>query len=114
MCVYLENRKSLYQKIVSALQKYDNIRQKGRFTNVWKGKWRKNVKEDVIEVAIKQLKNDSHLANFSRMCYDAMRWEDPTLVKVFGATLAIPGNPMALIMEYLPMGPLDKYLKENR
>ena len=99
--------------MISALKRYENIKLKGRLTNVWKGLWTKNSQE-TLEVAIKQLKQDSHLLPFSQMCYNAMMWDDPTLVRVYGATLAIHGNPMSLIMEYLPFGKLNTYLKENR
>jgi hypothetical protein len=38
-------------------------------------------------------------------------WEDNSLVKVFGATLASYQCPMALVMEYFTLGPLDAYLQ---
>jgi hypothetical protein len=98
----------------SALSRYENVRLKGRLTSVWKGRWVKNSKVKV-EVAIKQLKHcDSHLLPFMQMCYNAMLWNDPTLVTVHGATLVTQGNPMALVMEYLPLGPLDKYLMSSK
>lgn len=32
-------------------------------------------------------------------------------MKLYGVTLC---NPVAMVMEYLPLGPLDVYLKDNR
>ena len=100
---------------VSALAKYESNKLKGRFTNVWIGRWTRNSKCKE-KVAIKQLKPhcDSQLLPFMQMCYNTMLWNDPTLIKVHGATLATPNNPMALVMEYLDLGPLDRYLKRNR
>ena len=43
--------------------------------------------------------------------YRAASWEDNSLVKIFGATLASELCPMAIILEYFPLGPLDAYLK---
>ncbi len=38
-------------------------------------------------------------------------WEDNSLVKIFGCALASDQNPMALIMEFFPLGPLNLYLQ---
>ena len=100
---------------VSALAKYESYKLKGRFTNVWIGKWTRSAKHKE-DVAIKQLKShcDSQLRPFMQMCYNTMLWNDPTLIRVHGATLETPNNPMALVMEFLQLGPLDTYLKQNR
>ena len=105
----------------NALSRFETERFDGKFTNVWKGNWRRpgpawksSVK---TEVAIKQLKPAFHLnklAEFVYMAESVMRWDEGTLVKVFGSTLATPLNPMALVTEYFPHGSLDLYLMENR
>ena len=48
------------------------------------------------------------------MCAQAMLWNDSTLIKIHGATLATPGNPMALVMDYLPHGPLNRFLQSHK
>ena len=112
------------QKVIipfNALSRFETERFEGRFTNVWKGNWRKpglawksNVQ---TEVAFKQLKpafHDSKLREFIYMAESVLRWDEGTLIKVYGTTLAARENPMALITEYFPLGSLDLYLMENR
>ena len=91
---------------ISALARYEVSKMKGRFTNVWIGMWTKNRRSEGEKVAIKQLKPhcDSQLGAFMHMCYNTMLWNDPTLIKIHGATLATQNNPMALIMECLSLG----------
>ena len=115
--IFGQDRQGAHEKVfipIAALSRIENVKiMKGRFTKVWKALWA--VSGDRKEVAIKQLKhNDSHLMPFMHMCNDAMLWSDSTLIKVFGTVLATPGNPMALVMEYLPMGPLNLYLQKNK
>jgi hypothetical protein len=43
--------------------------------------------------------------------FRAASWEDNSLVKVFGTTLATEQCPMAFVTEYFPFGPLNIYLK---
>ena len=112
------------QKVIipfNALSRFETERFEGRFTNVWKGCWRKpglawksNVQ---TEVAIKQLKqafHDSKLREFIYLAESVLRWDEGTLVKVYGTTLAARDSPMALITEYFPLGSLDLYLMEHR
>lgn len=112
------------QKVIipfNALSRYETERFEGKFTTVWKGNWRKpglawksNVQ---TEVAFKQLKHafhDSKLREFIYMAESVLRWDEGTLIKVYGTTLAARDNPMALITEYFPYGSLDLYLMENR
>ena len=54
------------------------------------------------------------LQPFMDMCAQAMLWNDSTLIKIHGATLATPGNPMALVMDYLPHGPLNRFLQSHK
>ncbi len=112
-----QDKNLLQQKVflpLASLQRIENVPvMKGRFTKVWKAQWSKGSKEKKA-VAIKQLKhNDSHLLPFMQMCNNAMLWDDSTLIKVYGATLAIKESPIALVMEYLPLGPMNVYL-QNR
>ena len=112
------------QKVIipfNALSRFETERFEGKFTNVWKGNWRKPgmaFKSNVqTEVAIKQLKqafHDSKLREFVYMTESVLRWDEGTLIKVYGTTLAARDNPMALITEYFPFGSLDLYLMENR
>ncbi len=55
----------------------------------------------------------SKLGEFSQLCYDALVWEDGTLVRSLGVCLATTATPMTLIQEYFSLGPLNKYLQEN-
>ena len=69
---------------ITDLSQYENYKQKGRDTHIWKGSWNKNLKE-TIQVAVKQLKpNEKNMLPFSQMCSNATSWDDPTLVKVYG------------------------------
>ena len=99
---------------LSALSRIENVKiVKGHFTKLWKARW--TTKDGKSDVAIKQLKhNDSHLQPFMHMCAQAMLWNDSTLIKIHGATLATPGNPMALVMDYLPHGPLNRFLQSHK
>ena len=70
-------------------------------------------------VAIKQLLpkfRQTKLQEFIHLSYQCLaRDEDEaTLVGVLGTTLATPWQPMALITEYYPRGPLDLYLADAR
>ena len=87
----------------------------GEFVAVWEGMWQVSKKQKNT-VCIKQLLPKyacSQMANFVYMTHNMLTWNDATLVKAFGTTLATPHNPMALILEFFPLGPLSEYLKRN-
>lgn len=97
----------------SSLSRYENKKFRGHLTNVWKGRWHQSPGKKVT-VAIKQLKHDKDLLPFMQMAYNAMLWDEVTLVKVYGASLATPGNPMALVSEYFVLGPADLYVRDHK
>ena len=100
----------------SSLSRLENYKvMKGRFTKLWKAQWRKSGSKDKMEdVAVKELCYDHHLQPFMHMCHNTMLWNDSTLIKIHGAVLATPGNPMALVMENMPRGKIDAYFSDYR
>lgn len=103
----------------TSLSRYENCKYPGTRTDVWKGVWAKS-RDEKLTVAVKQLKQDLHqqqhhqtLLDFIHACHNIMLWNDATLRKVYGTSLATPNNPLTLIMEYFSLGPLDVYLREN-
>ncbi|CAL1263363.1 unnamed protein product [Larinioides sclopetarius] len=68
---------------------------------------------DSRAVAVKMLRKETkvtHLKDFLAQCDKMLYWQHDAIVSTVGMILT---NPTALVMEWLPYGPLDKYL-ENR
>ncbi|CAL8096712.1 unnamed protein product [Orchesella dallaii] len=84
----------------------------GKNCNVYKGIWKPN-KSTNVDVAIKFLKNQSDekkMKEFFEMADKCILWQCDSLINLRGIVL---GNPQALVLDWMPLGPLDIYLKEN-
>ena len=105
----------------------------GRFTLVHRGVWRRNPDEQV-QIVRKLLKNECRQSHsivsrlisiicaksllirrplsqaFLESVQKAIFWRSETLVHIHGIILDVN---LSVIMEYLPLGPLDEYLQEN-
>ncbi|XP_023327964.1 tyrosine-protein kinase JAK2 isoform X3 [Eurytemora carolleeae] len=98
------------------LSKFEGICHQGRMCKVWKGEWRQNTADRRV-VAIKQLKKDlmgEKMTEFLNLATRVMRWDDPSLVTVYGACLPMENEPLVIVREYFEYGPLDAYLRENK
>ncbi|GAB6032184.1 hypothetical protein CHUAL_010831 [Chamberlinius hualienensis] len=87
----------------------------GRMTAVMVGTWNKGGSIGKLPVALKTLKKSKHeplkYDEFLQMANSCVFWHDETIVSFYGITLY---NPLALVMEYLPLGSLDIYLQSHR
>ncbi|XP_023229778.1 tyrosine-protein kinase JAK2-like [Centruroides sculpturatus] len=64
------------------------------------------------EVAVKQLKHQLNLVytmEFLNQCDKVLFWQCDSIVSTIGMVL----SPLCFVMEYLPLGRLDLYLREN-
>lgn len=69
-------------------------------------------KDSFKEVAVKQLKhhlNQTYAMEFLTQCDKVLFWQCDSIVSTIGMVL----SPLCFVMEYLPLGRLDLYLKEN-
>ena len=93
---------------LSSLCRLENVKiTKGRFSKLWIARWSRSGSKDKEDVVVKELSNPSNntqLQPFMRMCDQATKWNDSTLIKIYGIMLPTPGSQMALVMEYLPKG----------
>ena len=82
----------------------------GRYTTVHRGVWnRKN--KDQLPIVRKKLKpqfDGSHSHEFLESVQKSMFWRCESIVHHYGIILDLN---LSLIMEYLPLGPLDQYLQ---
>lgn len=81
----------------------------GRLTSVCQGTWCKDLIEH-IPVAVKTLtrSNDiSKIQEFLDIASQCIFWQCETIIAMYGLILS---NPLALVCEHLPLGPLDAYL----
>lgn len=84
----------------------------GRFTQVHRGVWRRN-QDGQVQIVRKLLKPEfrqSFSQAFLESVQKAIFWRCETLVHIYGIILDLN---LSLIMEHLPLGPLDEYLQEN-
>lgn len=84
----------------------------GRFTQVHRGVWRRHL-GDQVQIVRKLLKAEYRQAfaqPFLESVQKAIFWRSETLVHIYGIILDVN---LSVIMEYLPLGPLDQYLQDN-
>ncbi|KAF8794893.1 Tyrosine-protein kinase JAK2 like protein [Argiope bruennichi] len=84
----------------------------GRLTIVAQARLRRSC-TDSRAVAVKMLRKETkvtHLKEFLAQCDKMLYWQHDAIVSTVGMILT---NPTALVMEWLPLGTLDRYL-ENR
>lgn len=84
----------------------------GRLTTVCQGTWCKDVMNHVT-VAVKTLKHSNDgvkIQEFLDVTSQCIFWQCETIVSMYGMILA---NPLALVFEYLPLGPLEQYLRQR-
>ncbi|XP_063222235.1 tyrosine-protein kinase hopscotch [Bacillus rossius redtenbacheri] len=100
---------------VQDLQVYKSQKKEGKegITVVYRSVWKvsKGKKVEVAMKILKQENRDKYLKEFLEL---AGRWaflQSNSIVKLFGVTLA---SPFAMVMEYLQLGPLDRYLAEHK
>ncbi|XP_046399545.1 tyrosine-protein kinase JAK2 [Ischnura elegans] len=85
----------------------------GSICIVYRSVWRA-AKGKKVEVALKALKPEFAESRLREFLDLANRWafiRSNSIVKLYGITLS---NPVTMVMEYLKLGPLDSYLKENK
>ncbi|KAG8180450.1 hypothetical protein JTE90_022795 [Oedothorax gibbosus] len=85
----------------------------GKFTVVAQGNLRRSC-TDSRAVAVKMLRKDtkvSHLQEFLTQCDKILYWQHDAIVSTIGMILT---NPTSLVMEWLPIGTLDKYLQSQQ
>ncbi|XP_069675687.1 tyrosine-protein kinase hopscotch [Periplaneta americana] len=100
---------------VRNLQVYKNQKKEGKggMSLVYRSVW-KPTKGKKVEAAMKILKQecrDKYLKEFLEL---AGRWaalQSNAVVKLYGVTLS---SPLAMVMEYLSLGPLDAYLRQHK
>ncbi|XP_064122665.1 tyrosine-protein kinase hopscotch-like [Macrobrachium nipponense] len=82
---------------------------RGKFSNVYVAQWST---KDNMEVAVKMPKlNDVGDSDRLLVMMNEVAFVNcECIVSILGVTL----TPLALVMEYLPLGPLDKYLQAQR
>ena len=100
-----------------ALSRVEHSLRRGRMCSVWRGEWRMSKKESNKVVAIKQLYKslkDTHLTRFLEMSDKTLKWDDGSLVNIFGFCLPSGNEPPSLITEYFECGPLNTYIRANR
>ena len=87
----------------------------GRFTMTFKGQW--TSESGTKDVAIEQLKTKfrrSRESEFLQMVHDSLRCQDATIRMVFGITLPTNDEAVCMIKEFFNLGPLDRFLQDNR
>lgn len=80
---------------------------------VYRSMW-KLTKGKKLEVAIKVLKHDNcdqYLKEFMELAHQWAFLSSNAIVRLYGITLK---SPISLVMEYVKLGPLDVYLRENK
>ncbi|XP_071446998.1 tyrosine-protein kinase hopscotch [Hetaerina americana] len=85
----------------------------GSICMVYRSIWRA-AKGKKVEVALKALKQEYREKRLREFLDLANRWsflQSSSIVKLYGVTLS---NPVTMVMEYLKLGPLDNYLRENK
>jgi len=100
---------------VRSLQVYRDQKKEGHggISLVYRSLWKPS-KGKKVEAAMKILKpacTNKYLKEFLEL---AGRWatlQSNAIVKLYGVTLS---SPLAMVMEYLSLGPLDVYLKEHK
>ncbi|KAG8281420.1 Tyrosine-protein kinase jak2 [Homalodisca vitripennis] len=82
----------------------------GRISVVYRGVWRRKKKKK-IDIALKVFKSDHHKVEEQLELLG--QWasvHSPALVRLYGITL---NSPLGMVMELLPLGPLDSYLRHQ-
>ncbi|XP_035702306.1 tyrosine-protein kinase JAK2 isoform X2 [Folsomia candida] len=84
----------------------------GTMCNVYKGVWKESQTHS-YDIAIKVLKKEHEekkTREFLEMADRCAVWQCESLLTLRGIVLV---NPLALVMDWMPLGALDVYLKEN-
>uniref|UniRef100_T1IKG8 non-specific protein-tyrosine kinase n=1 Tax=Strigamia maritima TaxID=126957 RepID=T1IKG8_STRMM len=82
----------------------------GKFTSVRQSTWKKGNQN--ISCCLKTLKSQfkhSHLHDFLNMINSCIYCHNEAIVSMYGMVI----NPPMIVMEYLPLGPLDSYLTSH-
>ena len=85
----------------------------GRFTQVHRGIWRRHPDDPPVQIVRKLLKPEYrpiYSQAFLESVQRGLFWRSETIVLIHGIIL---DTNLSVIMEYLPLGPLDRYLEEN-
>lgn len=85
----------------------------GRLTTVSRGTWRRSP-TNVLKVAIKRLvntKDEGMVNDFLQVASQCLFWQCEAILGMYGIVLA---NPLSMVTEYLPLGPLHRYLRNHR
>ncbi|XP_053614576.1 tyrosine-protein kinase hopscotch [Plodia interpunctella] len=83
---------------------------KGGLTMTCKAIWKLDETKKLI-VAFKALQKDSYLKEFVTIASKFVHVQSSSIVRLYGITF---NSPTALVLEYMPYGPLSDYLKKNR
>ncbi|XP_063830579.1 tyrosine-protein kinase hopscotch [Ostrinia nubilalis] len=81
----------------------------GNITVTYKAHWNLDETKKLI-VAFKALQRDDHLKEFIELASKYVCVHSSCVVRLYGVTL---NSPTALVLEYVPYGPLDDYLKKH-
>ncbi|KAM3963253.1 tyrosine-protein kinase hopscotch [Aphomia sociella] len=81
----------------------------GSLTMTCKAIWKINETKKLI-VAFKALQQDDHLKDFMNLASKYVNIQSSSIVRLYGMTF---NSPTALVLEYMPYGPLNEYLKSN-
>lgn len=82
---------------------------RGRFSDLFRAQWTTQSNKEVA-VKVPKLNNVADIEHFLAVASDLCLVQCECVVGVYGACL----NPPALVMEFLPRGPLHTYLSERR
>ncbi|XP_022109093.1 tyrosine-protein kinase JAK2-like [Acanthaster planci] len=89
----------------------------GNFGFVYFGHWNRGPMNK-LPVAIKEIKenraNEQELQQFEKEIAQLSSFNHKNIVKVLGVMEAGLGNPLRLVMEYLPLGALNKFLEQKK
>ncbi|XP_046997738.1 tyrosine-protein kinase hopscotch [Schistocerca americana] len=100
---------------VKTLQVYKNQKKEGRsgicivYRTIWKVS--KGKKIEVAMKILKQESRDKYIKSFMELAGQWAFLHSNAIVRLYGVTMS---SPLAMVMEYLPAGPLDAYLREHK
>ncbi|XP_059060811.1 tyrosine-protein kinase hopscotch [Achroia grisella] len=81
----------------------------GNLTMTCKAIWKIDETKKLI-VAFKALQKDEQLKGFMNLASKYVNIQSSSIVRLYGMTF---NSPTALVLEYMPYGPLNEYLKSN-
>ena len=89
---------------------------RGRFTDTFVGQWTRGPDDEIVPVAVERIRPQFKEVSdeFLQMAHSALRCQDATIRTIYGITLPTSNETAALIKEYFELGPLDKFLQQNR